>query len=64
MLKLLALLVLLGAGGVYAIGRGKPPTIPTAAPVDLPRFMGDWYVIANIPTFIEKDACEDRKSVV
>lgn len=24
--------------------------------VDLPRFMGDWYVIANIPTFIEKQA--------
>ena len=23
---------------------------------DLPRFMGDWYVIANIPTFLEKDA--------
>ena len=22
--------------------------------VDLERFMGDWYVIANIPTFIEK----------
>ena len=24
--------------------------------VDLERFMGDWYVIANIPTFLEKDA--------
>ncbi len=24
--------------------------------VDLPRYMGDWYVIANIPTFIEKEA--------
>ncbi len=24
--------------------------------VDLQRFMGDWYVIANIPTFIEKGA--------
>ena len=23
--------------------------------VDLERFMGDWYVIASIPTFIEKD---------
>ena len=22
--------------------------------VDLERYMGDWYVIANIPTFIEK----------
>lgn len=24
--------------------------------VDLDRFMGDWYVIANIPTFVEKGA--------
>ena len=24
--------------------------------VDLERFMGDWYIIANIPTFIEKRA--------
>lgn len=24
--------------------------------VDIPRFMGKWYVIANIPTFIEKGA--------
>jgi apolipoprotein D and lipocalin family protein len=30
--------------------------IPTVAHVDLPRFMGDWYVIANIPTFIEDGA--------
>jgi apolipoprotein D and lipocalin family protein len=32
------------------------PALPTASKVDLPRFMGDWYVIANIPTFIEKGA--------
>ena len=24
--------------------------------VDIPKFMGKWYVIANIPTFIEKGA--------
>jgi apolipoprotein D and lipocalin family protein len=28
----------------------------TVPEVDLPRFMGDWYVIANIPTFVEKGA--------
>ena len=28
----------------------------TVAKVDLPRFMGAWYVIANIPTAIEKGA--------
>ncbi|RQW83768.1 MAG: hypothetical protein EHM62_01520 [Methylococcus sp.] len=36
-------------------GPARPP-ITTASKVDLPRFMGDWYVIANIPTFIEKGA--------
>jgi len=30
--------------------------IHTVDRVDLNRFMGDWYVIASIPTFIEKDA--------
>ena len=28
----------------------------TVDSVDLERFMGSWYVIANIPTFLEKDA--------
>lgn len=32
------------------------PPIQTVDYVDLERFMGDWYVIANIPTFIERDA--------
>ncbi len=32
------------------------PSIPTAAPVDVDRFMGDWYVIAHIPSFPERDA--------
>lgn len=30
--------------------------IPTVSYVDLEKFMGKWYVIANIPTFIEKGA--------
>ncbi len=38
------------------LGCGSSPPISTANNVDLDRFMGDWYVIANIPTFIEKDA--------
>jgi apolipoprotein D and lipocalin family protein len=33
-----------------------PKPIPPVANVDLQRFMGDWYVIANIPTFPERDA--------
>jgi apolipoprotein D and lipocalin family protein len=32
------------------------PPLPTVAHVDLPRFMGDWYVIASIPTRIEVGA--------
>lgn len=31
-------------------------SIHTVEHVELDRFMGDWYVIANIPTFIETDA--------
>ncbi|MGB7931115.1 MAG: lipocalin family protein [Gammaproteobacteria bacterium] len=30
--------------------------IATIEHVDLPRFMGDWYVIAHIPAFLERDA--------
>ena len=30
--------------------------------VDIERFMGDWYVIANIPTFIEKRATNAMES--
>ena len=32
------------------------PPLALAEDVDLGRFMGDWYVIASIPTFIEKEA--------
>lgn len=32
------------------------PSIPPVAHVDIPRFMGDWYVIAHIPTYPERDA--------
>jgi apolipoprotein D and lipocalin family protein len=31
------------------------PPITTAPRVDLARFMGDWYVIASIPTILERD---------
>jgi apolipoprotein D and lipocalin family protein len=37
-------------------GCGGMPQLETVSSVDLPRFMGDWYVIANIPTFLERDA--------
>ena len=40
----------------------KPVTL--VPKVDLPRFMGDWYVIANIPTFLEKGAHNAKDSYV
>jgi apolipoprotein D and lipocalin family protein len=39
----------------------KEPIKPLPT-VDLPRFMGAWYVIASIPTFIEKGACNAIES--
>lgn len=38
------------------------PPLRTVAAVDLPRFMGDWYVIASIPTFLERDAANAVES--
>jgi len=37
-------------------GCTSAPTVPVASNVDLERFMGDWYVIANIPTPPEEGA--------
>lgn len=48
LLPLLSLLI--------ACGEQNMKPIKTVEYVDLDRFMGDWYVIANIPTFIETDA--------
>jgi apolipoprotein D and lipocalin family protein len=42
-------------GASLAACSGYPP-MPVVEHVDLSRFMGDWYVIANIPTFIERGA--------
>jgi len=50
-LLVLSLITLLSACGSQNL---KP--IDTVEHVDLNRFMGEWYVIANIPTFIETDA--------
>jgi apolipoprotein D and lipocalin family protein len=50
-----SLLSLSGALLLAGCQAGRPP-LATVDHVDLPRFMGDWYVIANIPTFIEKGA--------
>lgn len=36
--------------------------LQTVPHVDLPRYMGDWYVIANIPYFAEKDCFDSIES--
>jgi apolipoprotein D and lipocalin family protein len=41
---------------ITLIGCTTMTTLKTVPHVDLERFMGDWYVIANIPTFLEKNA--------
>ena len=34
----------------------KLPPVPLVPSIDLPRYMGRWYVIANIPTSFERGA--------
>jgi apolipoprotein D and lipocalin family protein len=41
-------------------GRGTP--LETVSEVDIDQYMGDWYVIAHIPVFIEKDAYNAMES--
>ncbi|MGD8963948.1 MAG: lipocalin family protein [Desulfobacterales bacterium] len=41
---------------VAITGCATGPPIETVESVNIERFMGDWYVIASIPTFIEKQA--------
>ncbi len=47
--SLFLMMILVGCGTQRA-------ELAPVARVDLERFMGDWYVIANIPTFLEKGA--------
>jgi apolipoprotein D and lipocalin family protein len=49
------LAVLLSTLNLAACREDHPP-IALDENVDLQRFMGDWYVIANIPTRIEREA--------
>ncbi len=56
-MQLLKYLAIVPAALLLAACETMPdPTLPLAEDVDLQRFMGDWYVIANIPTFLEKGA--------
>ena len=43
-------------GALFLAGCQSTTPMETVEYVDIERFMGDWYVIANIPTFVEKGA--------
>ncbi len=47
---------LLALAAILSGACATPAPIRTVDYVDLERFMGDWYVIANIPTFLEEGA--------
>jgi apolipoprotein D and lipocalin family protein len=49
-------LVLLVSALLAGCASNDYPEMETVDYVNLERFMGDWYVIANIPTFLEKGA--------
>jgi apolipoprotein D and lipocalin family protein len=52
-------LLCLGSAALAALAISACSSMPPLEPVervDIERFMGDWYVIANIPTFLEKGA--------
>ena len=53
---------LLGSAFTLLACASQRTPIPTARHVDVDRFMGDWYVIASIPTVIERDAHEAIES--
>ncbi len=44
------------------LGCSAVDEIKTESYVDLERFMGQWYVVASIPTFFEKEAHNPKES--
>ncbi len=61
---LLTVAAFVAACGSPATPGGSAPAQPvTLAPkVDLPRYMGDWYVIASIPTSLEDGGYNAKES--
>ena len=48
--------IALSAVTLGACQTSSPNPMPTIGEVDLERFAGQWFVIASIPTFLERDA--------
>ena len=55
LLRALAVTALLTVSGCVSMGGASSRPLRPVAHVDLPRYMGGWFVIANIPYFAEKD---------
>ena len=62
-MRLFSLLPLL-AVGLFGSGCSAQDTraLPRPPSVDVPRFMGDWYVIAHIPSWPEREAYDAIES--
>ncbi len=54
-MKFITLGIMVMMMSLMGCGQKRPPIEPVSY-VNIEQFMGDWYVIANIPTFIEKNA--------
>lgn len=54
----------LGLSSCQSVSHAKPDAKlqPLARHVDIKKFMGEWYVIGNIPIFIEKDAYNAKET--
>jgi apolipoprotein D and lipocalin family protein len=55
-------LVSLAVLGVYGCAHSAMKPITPVSEVVLSRFMGDWYVIAHIPSFVERHAYDAVES--
>lgn len=57
-----SLILALFSSLLAACASANQPSIATVPTVNIPKFMGTWYVIAAIPTVIEKEAYNATES--
>ena len=56
-IKKISIIFIIFLPAIFTItGCSSAPKMETVSYVDIERFMGDWYVIGVIPTFVEKNA--------
>ena len=61
-LALVSIASVAALAGCSAVPPADMPALAQVSHVDLPRYMGDWYVIACIPTFVEAHAWNEVES--